>query len=416
MRPADLGAELPVISRRMSRSMRDGSHVFTQYRQMLISKGAGREPRVISVPTARDRVVLRVLANVLLELFPQARGSLPHLKVGQVREAVASAAWDSFVRVDVRDFYGAIPHGVIDRSIRARVPQGPINALLAAAIATPTVPDGAPKSTGRNVLGVPQGLSISNVVAEIVASVVDAQFANRAELMYFRFVDDVLILCNSAQTRGLFDEVQGAFSSIGLDVHPLDVPHSKSSMGRIADSFDYLGYVFDGQSVSVRPASVRKVESNIARVFATYKRDLASGDPDGTARARCMWRLNLIITGCVYERKRLGWVRYFQQMDDLTLLKRLDLTVDRLEKRFMSSATAGRKKFVRTYWALARTDRTQYIPDFDAADSARMRQTLSQVFGIAGASTMTDPEVRTRFFDIVRKEVDRLEVDVARFS
>lgn len=396
--------------------MREGSHTFTQYRQMLISKGAGRPPRVISVPTARDRVVLRVLSNVLLELFPEARGPLPHQKVAQVREAVASGSWESYVRVDVRDFYGAIPHDVIHRAIRERVPRGPLNSLLASAIATPTVPDGAPRSTVANPRGVPQGLSISNAVAEIVASVVDTRFENRNDLAYFRFVDDVLVLCESKLAREVFDEIRAAFDSIGLEVHPLDVRHSKSSLGRIKDSFDYLGYVFDGKRVSVRQASVRKIEANIARVFAAYKREIASGDATRTAPARCIWRLNLIITGCVYEHKRLGWVRYFQQMDDLTLLKRLDLTVDRIEKRFMPGLIGGRKKFMRTYWAITKADRSEYVPDFDSADSARMRRTLSRVFGVSGVSSKTDAEVRAQFFALVRHEVDRLEVDIARFS
>ena len=42
-----------------------GTYAFSKYKQKLISKGAGKAPREISIPTTRDRVALRALSDFL---------------------------------------------------------------------------------------------------------------------------------------------------------------------------------------------------------------------------------------------------------------------------------------------------------------------------------------------------------------
>jgi retron-type reverse transcriptase len=43
----------------IQRKVKNGTYHFTRYRQVLFSKGAGKEPRIISVPTVRDKLVPR---------------------------------------------------------------------------------------------------------------------------------------------------------------------------------------------------------------------------------------------------------------------------------------------------------------------------------------------------------------------
>ena len=42
----------------ISRKVLSGVYKFTRYREVLISKGRGKEPRVISIPTVRDKLAL----------------------------------------------------------------------------------------------------------------------------------------------------------------------------------------------------------------------------------------------------------------------------------------------------------------------------------------------------------------------
>ncbi|MFX3011338.1 maturase, partial [Klebsiella pneumoniae] len=56
--------------KKVSEKCLNGSFRFTPYLEKLKSKGRGKKPRVISIPTIRDRVVLKQLNVFLCEVFP----------------------------------------------------------------------------------------------------------------------------------------------------------------------------------------------------------------------------------------------------------------------------------------------------------------------------------------------------------
>lgn len=57
----NLGEEVHIIKRKCLNS----TYKFTPYKQKLISKGANSFPRVISIPTFRDRLTLRAICELL---------------------------------------------------------------------------------------------------------------------------------------------------------------------------------------------------------------------------------------------------------------------------------------------------------------------------------------------------------------
>jgi retron-type reverse transcriptase len=84
-----------------------GSYRFTTYKERLILRGPNRPPRQISIPTARDRLALRALCQVLHTYVPETRGAPPHSMVRKVVEHVRSAdsGSEAFLRIDVKDFF-----------------------------------------------------------------------------------------------------------------------------------------------------------------------------------------------------------------------------------------------------------------------------------------------------------------------
>lgn len=419
--PEALARDIAVTCDRVSRNMRAGSHHFTQYRQLLMSKGAGKAPRVISIPSARDRIVLRSLANLLVELFPASKGTIPQQRIEEVRSTLNTGSRAAYVRIDVREFYPSVPHLAIRSRLSTKIHKPEILSIIMSAITTPTVPDGMPKRNGTDCRGVPQGLAISNLLAEILATEVDSQFVNYSRVDYFRFVDDVLLLCDATDSVQLYDEAAAAFGRIGLDVHPKEAPGSKSSIGLVVDGFDYLGYVFMGSRVTVRATSVRRLESALARAFTRYAKTVrAATDTEVTSRAfaKCAWDVNLIVSGCIYRGIGRGWLQYFRQMDDLTLLKRMDATVDSFARRFALPPAFNSKSFMRTYWILRhpKSRSGNYIPDFDRFSVEQMRDYLRNVAGVPNADRMMDSTARTEFFRLISREVSDLEMDIGLVS
>lgn len=403
--------------------MRAGDYRFTQYRQLLVSKGAGKYPRVLSIPTARDRIALKALAGVLLEVFPETKSGLPQDRVEDVRKALNSGVFDSFVRIDVREFYPSVKHDQIERSLRIKIRKPEIVKIVLDAISTPTVADGSRRlpSAARMACGVPQGLAISNLLAELVVAPVDQKMRADPRCNYFRFVDDILIFCDSADSGALHDEVVSHLAEVGLTCHEPVAGSSKTALGSVADGFDYLGYVFKRGRIGVRASSVSRVESALARTFTAYRKQAAAArtsEAQRLALTRCLWFVNLTVTGCIYKKSARGWLPYFRQMNDLTVLKKLDLDVQAFQMRFGLPAHVKPKRFMRAYWALRHqeTHATSYVPNFDEFGVEAKRQHLSLIDGDFAIALLSDYEVGVRWSRVLDRAVNDLERDVGALS
>ncbi|MGA6161011.1 reverse transcriptase domain-containing protein [Amycolatopsis magusensis] len=402
----------------LSRKLRSGQHEFTQYREALKSKGAGRRPRVISIPTVRDRIVLRALADVLGAVYPDTKGAIPQEKINYVKNMVEQNRYDTYIRLDVKEFYPSISHDRVMLRVGRRIKKPEIVDLILKAIRTPTVPDRAPKRRAVE-LGVPQGLAVSNILAELVARPIDRSAERDGRFFYVRYVDDVLILCKEADAVDIARSVIDLFDEEGLTIHNLGESGGKSQTGSIVDGFDYLGYLFNANGLSARKSSVHNVESALARAFTRYAKTAHSGHVN-VPLARCHWKVNLIVTGCVYNGVARGWLHYFRQMDDLTLIKRLDLTVDGFVKRFSMPESFVSKRFMRAYWEIRagkfRTNADAYIPNFDLASIRDMRSVLAQVVGHKEVGRLSDVQVKINFDRFVGKMVAELEEDIGFVS
>lgn len=415
-----IGSEIELISKKAAA----GTYRFSQYKEKLISKGAGKFPRVISIPTYRDRITLRALCNVLKSTFKEDLNvKLPQHTVSELRMALTSGEFTHFIKLDVTNFYPSINHDVLEAVLKRRIRKKEIHHLIRAAIESPTVayPD---RSKANETSGVPQGLSISNILAEIYLSKFDKWVTKNGSVKYFRYVDDVLVLTNG-NPEELFEEVSARlFTEYCLKVHPLNTA-GKSMLGQITDHFNFLGYDFKDMKASIKLDSIRRLESSLAKIFTTYKykRAAATANPDPALRKAMLdrarkifaWRLNLRITGCLFDEVRRGWVFYFSQIDDnaISQLHDLDKTVNVLCKRFAIQSTKGElKSFVRSFHEAKRSNLThKYIPNFDTASIDEQRELL-KLYGMENVDTLTDVQVNRSFKRRIRRETSELEQDI----
>lgn len=418
--PSAIEPTLRSTSRLLSNRLRNGRLRFTSYRQKLLSKGAGKYPRVISIATARDRIALKALTSFLTDVFPEAKTRTAQEKVDLLKVQLALGAFDSFVRVDIENFYPSVAHAPLFAALGTRIRKPEPLAVLKTAVTTPTCADGRP--TGApSAVGVPQGLAISNALAEIAMISLDSVFSGRHDIHYTRYVDDIFVLCDSSQVDGVFDDLRRECLLAGLKVHEITGPSSKSAKGLVSTPFSYLGYQFENGKVGVREESIKRMQASIARVLTTFKRQRVSSKAKAERKQlleECRWKLNLIITGCTFRQTRRGWVAYFSQLTDLSVLKRLDIAVSRDLARFGLSTRLKPKSFVRTYWRIRHPGGkdVRYIPNFDKYSSSEKRDLLIRVFGIQEAKSFTQPQLDKAFDTRVRRLVKDLEQHIGALS
>ena len=64
--PKDFEGHLSENIQIISKKVLAGTYNLTRYREILISKGRGKEPRVISIPTMRDKLALQNFTLALI--------------------------------------------------------------------------------------------------------------------------------------------------------------------------------------------------------------------------------------------------------------------------------------------------------------------------------------------------------------
>lgn len=413
----NLKRELNLIRERVV----SGTYRFTAYKQKLISKGADSPPRVLPIPSVRDRVTLRALAEMLAKIFPDAVTEIPQIKIDRISLALQSRTYSEFVKIDLHKFYPSIPHDKLRSALRTRIRKPEILALIDRAISTPTVPEKkGGKAAKPNNQGVPQGLAISNILAEILLQAFDKRMASMPDVVYERYIDDVLILCKPGQASILLDRVCDDLIEIGLKPHPPGVDGSKTRCGKLTEQFDFLGYLCKDLRLGIRKQSVHKFESSLAGICTSYRHRLVTAKSALEAKRAldlCEWRLNLRMTGCIFENRRLGWVFYFSQITDTSQLRAVDNTVLQLMKRFSLTSKIKVKRTLKVFYESQRSSKDQhrYIPNFDAMRTTDKRRILT-LLSNRDISTLTDARVDELFKLHISEAVRELEEDLAALS
>ncbi len=365
--------------------LRAGDWSFIAYRERLVPKSFEVPPRRISIAAARDRVPLQVVNNALMFSAPHARRQSPHRVMRSFVETAQSAGFDHVVRLDIRNFYPSVQHAAIEEELNDHVSLDAVKRIILQALRTPTLADHAPASGEFGTRGIPQGLAISNSLAELVMHDFDAEWHDDDTVRYFRYADDMLFLARRDRHQQIYREVRRHLASIGIEPHP-NTASSKSQWGRLSDGVEFLGYRVSPTEVSVRSSGVHRLKRSIALSFARYATERASPDlrVQLLAPARLTWFLNLRITGCILDKESRGWVQYYALLTDIGLLKDLDHFVQALARAHGVNDWLGQRSFMRTYrkWARRSVDTTGYIPNFDEYTDSDKRAVLSDVFGV----------------------------------
>jgi retron-type reverse transcriptase len=381
-----------------------GQYKFSPFRQKLIIKNAESPPRQVSIPTIRDKLTLRALNNFLAECFNGARPQHSHQVISSaIKSAQTSIATDKFVKLDIQSFYDKIDHKILMQNIRNRVRSEAPLMLIEAAIKTPT---GAAIAEAKvNKVGVPQGLSISNILASIYLKSIDEKFGNILGLSYHRYVDDILCITSEIEAEHFAALIAKDLKrKKKLNTHPIG--SGKSEITSVLESMVYLGYDFCGTKISVRKSTEKKLLSSLMRIIASATED---------SLERSIWRLNLRVSGCRLNESNVGWMFYFSQINDKQLLSRIDAQVKKaINIKFGSSTYDRCKKLIKSYHEVKYNHKqSKYFQNFDIFSREDIVSLLNRVFPdrFRNLDRKSDAEIRRIFNRFVSREVREMERD-----
>ncbi|HDS9150187.1 TPA: RNA-directed DNA polymerase, partial [Escherichia coli] len=144
----------------------------------------------------------------LTEIYPNSRLKLPHTVIDLLKNALNSDLYAEYAKIDLKSFYPSIEHKLIFNAIKNKIRKKEIRQLITSSLIVPTV-SGSTGSKGvpNNTRGVPQGLAISNILAEISLSDFDNEINKMHDIWYMRYVDDILILTQKDQATKIASHI-----------------------------------------------------------------------------------------------------------------------------------------------------------------------------------------------------------------
>ena len=360
--------ELSIVSRKVKAD----SYTFSRYKQKLIIKDAHSLPREVVIPTNRDRLVMHCLSDYLDSIFPQIKKNSQHRKtIKEVLQLVNQNTYTHFIKLDIARFFPSIDHSLLIENLSQRKLH-PSSLVLIKQLIRQSTSKGLIEN---NVSGVPQGLPISGLLSELFIQSIDEKFKGLVDCEYFRYVDDVFVLCYEKNIDELSKDLTSAFKVLGLTVHPASLDGSKSERGLIDKGTDYLGYFLSSDLISVRQSSIDKMYVSLNKIFVSQYKYKDEVDLEDFYQL-----LNLKITGCTVDNVSYGWLFYFQHINDLTLLNKLDCYVRGLFKRYGADYDGHKvKRFVRAFYEMKKIKKTNYIPSYNNLKTISFKKLLMKL-------------------------------------
>lgn len=391
---------------------------FTKYKQLLKVKSEKKSPRVISIPCLRDRLLFKCIYENYL------KSHLKRIKFEQTIHNICKDAnnkmFDKVAIFDISSFFDSIEHDLLENALLNEGIDGHVIELIMKAIKVITINEFANKKEIKTInasisKGVPQGIIISNALAEIYAQQIDDFFIAEQKIKrisYHRFVDDILIFYDSSC---LSEKTIESMVLSSLAKYKLSAQKDKVKIGLDIDhGFTFLGFAFGRGTISVRDDIVHKKEKKIERVIFDFKNSKHKKIINNYDYL--IWKLNLEITGFVAGSLFYGWTSSYRFINDYSIFNKLDSTLKSLYKRAKLDPSRFNeiKSFVIAHNKINKIHRktSNYIMNFDTeyqtvTDKKRL---LVKLYGINSKSS--DEYVNDLFDDIVRNEIFEVERDL----
>ena len=229
----------------------------------------GEKVRYISLYSMRDKVVQNSVARELTQLYEGEiskccyayRKGKSALQAAQVIEKNISDPENNFVlRADIHSFFDCILHDIMTRKIREKIKEEDVVQLIMAIIKTPSLEkNGELKKKDR---GIYQGSAIAPVLSNVYMMDFDKRLEQNVRF-YLRYSDDLLLF---------FKEYNDAIAykkqlSLYLEEIGLTLNEKKTYVGSIEDGFEFLGYKFDGNGISIPDKASDTLRERLEQVW-----------------------------------------------------------------------------------------------------------------------------------------------------
>jgi len=220
----------------------------------------------IDVYKSDDALVIKILTRLIENrILGKISKRCFHVKgqgglKGAVRAVAANRNKYPFVfRTDVKSYYNSIDHETLLSMLGVHVKNCKLICLVRQYLERTVEKDGIYRDVAR---GIPMGSSLSPLMGALYLSKLDAKLSEMG-VFYVRYMDDILVMTSTRwKLRKAVKIVNEQLNVLGLHKHP-----DKTFIGRVEKGFDFLGYHFGPEALSLAEKTIDNFINNALRLY-----------------------------------------------------------------------------------------------------------------------------------------------------
>lgn len=220
------------------------NHVHSKSYNIELEEGWAKKKRIYKWGNSDDQIINKCshyfVSKQLYYNIKNAYGIVSQKRdciVGELVEIIGPNPPVEVIRLDIKEFYESIPFNrVIDDMMKDGLLTHDSMNIIYKIYNQYRVMSNADK-------GLPRGINISTLLAEIYLRDVDRILKNMQDIVYYgRYVDDIILVFNSDEVKSKVDNVKDVIRDYSLTVSSKKLMSRIYSQSRSAPAFDYLGY------------------------------------------------------------------------------------------------------------------------------------------------------------------------------
>lgn len=316
-------ADLDHNLRQISKDLRKGSYQLCRLRPSVHFKVGSTKPRPLQIPTVRDRVVMKALALFIEPSFEKFNlpCSFAYIKgnergVSAVIRKVHELAARGFVyyfKADIIDFFGTVDRSrlwaMFSKQIRRRSLLPVLKQCFEQELDSL---EGFQLEHEKLFVGATSGIPQGGVLSPMLANFYLYDFDRMLTTMGFeliRYADDLIVMCESLErAKHAHDVCRTALKDLGLHIHALDTPNSKSRLGYFPkEGLSFVGIRFEGSFTTPDPKVVSRFKEKVSLVLKPHS---------GENLTKTLQSLKHLITGWGNGYKAMRVQKVFMELDE----------------------------------------------------------------------------------------------------
>lgn len=402
------------ILRIIEKRVLDETYELTPYKVNLLIKNKDSKPRKTCIPTVKDRILIASIKRYLYNIFDGEKFNVSaNSIVREIKELIDKDEKLYYKKMDLSAFFDNIDHKILLDKLSEKVNNHIVVDLIEKIIRNPQKCEETDEKE-NNVVGVPQGISIATLLANIYMHDFDLKYSSYENVIYFRYIDDIIIFAKDEK------KIEEIFNQMKYDLERklyLMINYNKLESGNAKESLEYLGYRFEKSIITVRNSSILKFQKKLENVFKNFSK---IKNKDEVQVKKFIWLLNTKITGIIVENRKYGWLHYFSCINDKTLLKKLDLLIIKFIKRFKLEEYLDEtcvKKFMKAYYEINNNaNKSKYLLNLNIIENEEKKKFLKEICLIEDVDKFSEDELDYRYRYNLYRTLKSLEKDIDSIS